>query len=533
MIRSLHQSRFASPVCTSSPANVCHRGRVPRFAARLTTRLAALTLAAALACVSGQALGQAGELTDDVRRLVNGRKWGEAKVGVSLYEVQSGAQLAGLRVDEPFIPASNMKLLSSGTAMMVLGPDFVFKTQLLLEGDRLIIRGDGDPSLADPEVLEKMNPKLTTKEMLSTLVNAVVKANPGKIREIIVDDRVFDRKLVHPSWPANQLSRGYCAQVAGVNFHANVLHFFPAPNPDGIGTPAIYSLQPAAPWIDVEVRSRTVKDGNNAAWLTRDEGENKFVLRGDVRHKSLSPIEATYHDPATFVGRLIASSLTDAGIKVPLSAVRLVNLGEEISGGRVVAVVSTPLSEVLKRCNTDSANLYAECLLKRAGHAVTDEPGSWANGATVVRMMLSEKVGPTAASTTIISDGSGMSRENAVSPSTLTRWLAAVASDKKIAEPFANSLAQIGSGTLRKRFGGVKLNHHLQAKSGYINGVRTLSGYICDLETGRKVAFSILVNNIKSDIAHASTLELHEDVVKLADKWLTQRAASQAPSVGG
>ena len=78
-----------------------------------------------------------------------------------------------------------------------------------------------------------------------------------------------------------------------------------------------------------------------------------------------------------------------------------------------------------------------------------------------------------------------------------------------------------------------KLRNHLQAKSGYINGVRTLSGYVTNDDTGRQVAFSVMINNIKSDTAHVSALELHEEVVKLSDKWLSQRIAAERPRAGG
>jgi len=499
------------------------------------TLLPALTLLAA----TSAAFAQAGELTDDVRRLLVSHKWADAKVGVSIVDVKSGLQLANVKADEAFTPASNMKLLTSGAALMVLGPDFVFKTKLIVKGNTLVIKGDGDPSLADPEILEKMDPKLTVTDMLSTLAGAVSKAGITKLDRIIVDDRVFERTLVHPGWPADQLSRGYCAEVCGINFHANVLHVFPAPSLSGPGNPATYSLQPPAPWIDVEVKSRTVSEGNNSAWLTRDDSGNHFTLRGDVRHKSLSPIEVTYHDPATFTGNLIATELQKANIDVPLANVRLAKTGVDTeaddvnANGRVVAVISTPIEEVLKRCNTDSANLYAECMMKRMGYAVTHEPGSWNNGPTVLRMMLTEKLGPAAAASTIISDGSGMSRDNGVCPTTYTKWLAAIASDKRIASTYLNSLAEVGTGTLKKRFRDAKLRNHLQAKSGYITGVRTLSGYLTNAETGRQVTFSVMVNNIKADTAHVSALEFHEEVVQLADKWLTQRVAAEHPKSGG
>jgi D-alanyl-D-alanine carboxypeptidase/D-alanyl-D-alanine-endopeptidase (penicillin-binding protein 4) len=285
----------------------------------------------------------------------------------------------------------------------------------------------------------------------------------------------------------------------------------------------------------MEVRSRTVREGNNSAWLTRDDGDNKFTLRGDVRHQSLSPIEVTYHNPATFVGRLFANELPKHNIAAKLASVRLAEDHDDFSGATVVAVVSTPLPEVLKRCNTDSANLYAESLMKRMGHAVTNDPGSWTNGPTVLRMMLTEKVGPAAAASTVITDGSGMSRENAVCPSTYTKWLSVIGADKRLSQTFTDSLAEVGTGTLRKRFQGAgnKPKNHLQAKSGYINGVRTLSGYLTNQDTSRQVTFSVMVNGIKSDVAHTSALELHEEVVRLADKWLTQRAAAERPKIGG
>ncbi|MFZ4429378.1 MAG: D-alanyl-D-alanine carboxypeptidase/D-alanyl-D-alanine endopeptidase [Phycisphaerales bacterium] len=498
-----------------------------------------LTFALTMFAASAGALAQGSDLNDGVRRLISSHKWGEAKVGVSLVDVTSGTTLASVRGDEPFVPASNMKLLTSGAALMILGPDFVFKTKLVLKDGVLVVKGDGDPSLADPELLEKMEPRLTVADMLSALTTATTQAGVTKLDALIVDDRVFDRVLVHPRWPADQLSRPYCAQVSGINFHANVLHVFPGPNPSGPGHPAVYSLQPPAPWLTVEVRSRTVAEGNNSAWISRDEKGKTFTLRGDIRHKALSPIEVTYHEPASFVANLLATELGKAGVDIPSSNVRIAKEGADpdadvaLGEGRVIAVVSTPIDEVLRRCNTDSMNLYAEALMKRMGHAVTHEPGSWTNGSTVLRMILTEKVGPGAAASTIISDGSGMSRDNAVCPSTFTRWLSSMASDPKLADIYADSLAEVGTGTLRKRFRDAKLRNHLQAKSGYISGVRTLSGYLTDAASGRKVAFSVMVNNIKVDSAHTAALELHEEVVQLADKWLTQRAGNPLPLKSG
>ncbi len=482
----------------------------------------------------------ADDLNDEVRRLVARGKLGSAVVGISLYDTTTNEALASVNADTPLTPASNMKVLTSGAAALVLGSEFVFRTEVIADGDRLVVRGSGDPALADPEVLARTEPRLTAADVLRLLAEAVKQSGVTTIREIVVDDRVFDRNFTHPGWPVEQLNRSYCAQVAGLNFHANVLAVFPRPNPDGLGRAPLVALEPFAPWIRIDNRGRTVGEGQNTTWLTRDTDSNDFTLRGDVRYPAREPVEVTVNNTPDFFGALLADALLAQGITVGSAnkpgprptAVRLAALDEDLTGGRAVAVVTTPLGEVLRRCNTDSMNMYAEALLKRMGHAVTRDAGSWDNGAAVLRMLLTEKLGPAFAASTTISDGSGMSRTNLVTPLTLTRWLDVLADDPSVSQVFIESLAAPGDGTLRRRFNNEKLFNDLRAKSGYINGVRTLSGYVTDPQSGRRVAFSVMVNNITTGEQHQAALTLHEDVVKLVDRWLETQSARE-PKIGG
>jgi serine-type D-Ala-D-Ala carboxypeptidase/endopeptidase (penicillin-binding protein 4) len=472
--------------------------------------------------------------------MIAARKLAGARVGISVVDVESGAELASIAAQDPFTPASNMKILTSGAALLVLGPTFVFSTEILRDGDRLIVRGAGDPALADPVVLSGMDPKMSVGDVMSVLAGAVSKAGITDVREIVVDDRVFDREYVHPTWPADQLDRGYCAQVCGINFHANVLSFYPRPNPDGAGAPPLYSMQPDAPWIRVDVRARTVSEGKNSVWITREEEPNRFVLRGEVRFPAQVPVEVTYHNPAEFFGRHLAQQLGKVNVRVAAragdraeeQAVRLAENQEQLVNGTVVAAIRTPIAEVLYRCNTDSENMYAESLMKRMGNAVTKEPGSWSNGAAVLRMTLTERLGADEAATTTITDGSGMSRQNLVAPATLTSWLLELEKNPTVGNMFIESLAVPGVGTLRSRFQGARLQNQLHAKSGYITGVRCLSGYLTHAN-GRRVVFSIMCNDLKTEEHKREALELHEDIVKLADRWLSRQVAAEQPKVGG
>lgn len=494
-----------------------------------------VAMAAVLA--AGPALAQPGALTDDVQRLIAGAKLGGARVGVSIRDVETGAVLADVNGSQPMTPASNMKVLTSGAALLVLGPEWTFRTELVLDGDRLIVKGSGDPALADPEVLDKMNPKLTVGDVMSLLTGSVTKAGVKSVREIVVDDRVFDRQYVHPTWPAEKLDRGYSAEVAGLNFHANVILAYPRPNPEGAGTPPPVSFEPEAPWLPITNKARTIVNGKNSVWLSREPAENRFTLHGDVKFPVQVGVEITVHEPPRFFGQLLSDQLKRAGVQVaPGTAtgadgpagVRLA--GPEDAAGasaRVLAVIHTPIAEVLRRCNSDSANLYAESLLKRTGNAVTREPGTWENGASVLRMLLTQRLGPQMAAEVTVADGSGLSRDNAVPAGVLSKWLEVLAKDDKAGAAFIDSLAVPGEGTLKERFKTSKMRNRVHAKSGFINGVRTLSGYVVDEDSGRKVAFSVMVNDIKTDTQTVSAKELHEQVVGVVDRYLARRSGTR------
>lgn len=516
--------------------------------ARGTFRSGGVRLCAAvvLLCASATALAQ--ELNGRVETIISNAKIGKGTVGISVLDLHSGRTLVDIDSATGYIPASNMKVLTSGAALRILGSDFIFRTELIVAntptGAQLILRGSGDPALADPTVLDRMEPRMNIQSLLAAMAGSVKKAGIEHVSQIIVDDRVFDRDYIHATWPRDQLDRWYCAPVAGVNFNTNVISFFPAPGAQGVGSPPGFSMEPDAWWLEVENRAQTTDQGNNQVWFSRAPDANRFTMFGQVRLTSRVPIRITTHEVPTFVGELLATEIARAGVGVGtvkaasgenrqlsrselqsvLGSVRLAGPDEKFDG-RTVAVITTHIRDILDRCNSDSQNLYAESLLKRIGHEVTGEPGSWSNGASVARMVITELLGPEHAPTTVIADGSGLSRDNRIAPRTLAALLGRLHSGFDFSDLFIESMATPGDGTLRRRFGSASLRNTLHAKSGSINGVRCLSGYLTDPTTGRRVAFSIMVNDLREGEFTSNALKLHEDVVVVLDRWL----ASQRP----
>jgi serine-type D-Ala-D-Ala carboxypeptidase/endopeptidase (penicillin-binding protein 4) len=502
-------------------------------------RLAAVTASLVIAsCASAQSLEKR------VSTALAQARLGSAHVGVSVLDISTGQQLVDLSAgssEAGFAPASNLKLLTSGAAFLVLGKDFEFQTKIIADGDRLIVLGAGDPGFAEPKLLDAMH--LSVDQFMDRLVDSVKTAGVTGLREIVVDDRVFDRDFVHPDWPREQLSRSYCAGVSGLNFHANLLNVYVTPG--GSANAEVGARpEPSGSWITITRLARTVREGNTEVWLEREPASAggdpfRFKLHGTVRTALTEPIQVTVDQPGLFFGRALADRASRAGLGISGGAIaaRLVGPDETLPTNtekqRTVTVVRTPLSVALERCNVDSENLYAESLCKLIGHKVTGQPGTWGSGTAVVRMQIKDKLGAEAAASLVLADGSGLSKNNRITPSVMTRWLK-VLSDDANGQEFIQSLAIAGEeGTLRKRFKGAKLHNEVRAKSGYIRGVRTLSGYVTNAATGKRVAFSVLCDNLPSD-TDARAKEFHEQVVEAVDAWLydkcKQVAATNAPN---
>jgi len=497
----------------------------PRLSAAIAV-LCALSLAILPARAQGRLDGRIAAVHDEFPRLQT------ATVAVRAVDADTGAPLASFDhqggptpIREGLIPASNMKLLTTGAALHILPDDFAWRTRLLVDGSTVYIQGSGDPGFGDPELLQRSDPPRTAGEFLDWLAEAVRRRGVERVDELVLDDRVFEPERIHPTWKAAQLNRGYSAEVGGFNFHANVLLF--SIRSQGAGRVPRYTIEPLAgpapAWLQINNLARGIDRGRNTVWISRSIHANRMTLRGNARS---AVVDVALHDAPLAAARIIADRMPGTGG----ADTRRIRPGEtppdpEIPAN-VAAVVRTPLQPALDRINTDSANLYAEALLKTLGRTLTGEPGSWTNGAAAVRMVIQQRLGPADARRVSIADGSGYSRDNRVHPGTLARWLVSLANDPETAGPFMDSLPEVGEGTLRRRFRGADLDTRVLAKSGTLDHVRCLSGYVVAGE--RTVAFVCLVNDLDRGSAERDARLFHERVVELIDESLAEQAGTRA-----
>jgi D-alanyl-D-alanine carboxypeptidase/D-alanyl-D-alanine-endopeptidase (penicillin-binding protein 4) len=158
---------------------------------------------------------------------------------------------------------------------------------------------------------------------------------------------------------------------------------------------------------------------------------------------------------------------------------------------RTLAVHETPLTQVMSRANKDSMNLYAECLCKRLGAEVSGQSGSWENGTRAVGDFLTRIGVPT--DQFHLDDGCGLSKGNLISASAMALVLQHNYFSPN-SKRFIDTLSIAGiDGTLSDRFGGTKLRGRVFGKTGTVNGVSCLSGYL-NAQDGHWYAFAILMN---------------------------------------
>lgn len=463
------------------------------------------------------------DLPQAIRTILNDKALQKADVGIAVFKLNESADQAAPvfrhNSDIGLIPASNLKLITTSAALAYLGPDFKFRTLLLRHNDDLVLVGDGDPTLGDAEMLKKSGWDVTT--LFKNWAQQLAKSNHTTFKRLLVDDSVFDQEFYHPNWPAEQYHKRYAAQVGGLNLNANCIDFTIRAN--YVGEVVRYIAAPATNYITLA--NSCVGANESAVWLTRNPNSNAVSLRGKSPSSDV-PVSVTIHDPSMFTATVLQETLSGNGIKIAAAApVRdrtsraglLKNGVDAEAGWSVLAVHETPLETVLARANKDSMNVYAEALCKRIGAAVSGESGSWKNGLTATGEYLRKlNIDP---SEFQLDDGCGLSKENRTSPGALCRvlihqWHA------KTKDAYFASLSIAGKdGTLDNRFAGTDLRGRVFGKSGYVNSVRTLSGYL-HAKDGQWYAFSILFNQM-NDTAAGKTLQ--ERIVQAVDAHAAQQ----------
>lgn len=414
----------------------------------------------------------------------------DVQISVSVRDAVTGAVLADLRADRSLRPASNLKLVTAAAGLYLLGPTGTFDTRYELGGEvadgtlrgDLVVRGGGDPIVRDGSFG-------AVEAYFDVLASKLDARGIDRIAgDLVLDEGDFLEPAPGPSWPsADQHWKDYCALAAGLTINAGVIEAVVRTRPGASRADVAVHPWPAGLPSDVDVRqvNGTINDVRVGATVSR------LTVGGKIGRK-LDGIDAAFRhpDPVAYFGAVLEARLAAHGIQVD-GAVRR---ERGAPGGEHLVTVTSPITDSLVPINTHSNNSVADQLFFKLGHDFGGG-GTRAGGEGAVRLALERLGVPTAGLEAV--DGSGLSRDNRVSPAQLTALLWAVLHELDTAPSaglFRDSLAVMGrTGTLDGRMRGTPADGAVFAKTGFIAGTSSLAGWL-QTTSGRGIVFSIMVN---------------------------------------
>ncbi|MBI4042500.1 MAG: D-alanyl-D-alanine carboxypeptidase/D-alanyl-D-alanine-endopeptidase [Deltaproteobacteria bacterium] len=435
------------------------------------------------------------ELGKQIRAIITAEEFPFSSIGVKVVSLDKGEVLLEHNADQPYTPASTVKLITTAAALDILGPTYRFKTEVwgdslpdakgIVKGN-LYLKGEGDP--------------LLVSEHIWALVNALRRK---KIKEVdgdlIVDDTFFSIPQPEEEKMAGE-GRAHDAIAGALSFNFNTVTLYVQPAGTINEAPLLF-VDPPSEYIRVENRAFTTrgqkkKKGNSIA-VSRMPGHNGDLLlisgslpidnKEEVYYRSITK-------PALYAGYNFRLFLEQQNIKVK---------GKILAGTVPKSALlflshsSQSLAAILSALNHYSNNMIADQLLLTIGAQRFGSPGTYEKGLKAIDQFLREKVGLKGSWKLI--NGSGMSRENSLSPGQIVHLLEYMNRSFAYRTLYMAALTAPGEeGTLSERLSRSQFKGYLRGKTGSLDGVSCLSGYLFT-ESGELLAFSTMVNNARGD----------------------------------
>jgi len=438
------------------------------------------------------------------------------RVGIKIVSLKTGKVVFENDSEKYFMPASNMKNFTVATAIEKLTPDFKFVTSVyadsrpgadgLLKGD-LRIYGRGDVTISTA-----FNNGDYYKG-LDNLVDKIAAAGVKRVEGNLVGDESYFQGYGTPqTWEWNDLQWYYGAEVSAfpINDSAVDLKVSPA----GQGNPCRVVVSPQNSVMQVVNLCTTVSaGGGNALQIFKAPGKSTIAVSGTLPVGDKFEGYVAVSNPAELFMELLKQRLQLKGITVTgISRVMSPDQKAPAAQIEIARLVSPPLSVIAARTMKASQNLYAETLLwtlgEEAGRKASMSGDSQAMGTAVVRNFLN--AAGVLPNSVLQYDGSGLSRHNLVTPSAIVALYRYMANQSKYSQAWLNSLSIGGvDGTLGKRYMGSTAAGSLRGKTGTLDQVSALSGYLTTAG-GDQVVLSIIVNGVADS---GSRKALIDDIV--------------------
>jgi D-alanyl-D-alanine carboxypeptidase/D-alanyl-D-alanine-endopeptidase (penicillin-binding protein 4) len=486
----------------------------------------------------------ANEIGRYIHKMVLEENQAIADWGIYARDLSTGKTLVDYNGNKLFVPASNTKLYTTSAALRLLGPDFRFRTVVLatgpvedsiLVGD-LIVIGGGDPTWSAR--FYEDDPTYVFRGWADSLKAMGIRSIA---RDIVGIDAIFDDFPLGSGWNWDYEPYYYAAQVAGLSFNENTLDFtiepgaigeaptiLPSPGTsyvqiennlvtldtlallDSLGILDSLDLRDSLAYSDSLILPDTLEVPDFDWEFDRPRGTNRVIFEGIYPATDTVESGASVEDPIAYTATVLKETLVSQAIHVG-GGIQSRTLYEDHQrtdlpeGDTLFIYESPPLKDIIYYLNKDSQNFMAEILLRTMGTLMGNGGSGW-KGRRVARFAWAEMAVDT--NTTYLTDGSGLSRYNKLTPRNTVNLLEAMRDDTS----FVRSLPIGGiDGTLERLMAGTAAEGRVLAKTGTLRHVRALSGYVIN-HKGHWIAFSIMVNDFLTPLR-----EINEKIVRLCE----------------
>ncbi len=436
-------------------------------------------------------------LKDAIKKIVEHPSLKNGQLGVHILNLETGENLVDVNAHQSFIPASITKIITTATALEILGKDYRFETKLGYSGSisngvlngNLYLIGGGDPTFG-ADLLEGSD---GLDVVLDKLLNAVKKVGISQINgAVIADVSSYGTQVIPDSWQWNDLGNYYASGAWGLNFHENLYYLFFQQKNKLSGVAPINKIEPSIP--NMKVTSEVIFDkagtGDNA-YIFGAPYSNQRIVRGTIPVGSqLFKIKGSIPNPPLFAVQRLDRKLKANGISIS----KEVDVMHSNSSKPTIIYThsSPPLLAMAKAANHKSVNLYCEAMVLELGKQKGGKT-SYQKGLEVIQEYWTSK--GINMDGFFMRDGSGLSPRTNITSHHFTKILQQIYQDKSMYSTFKNTLAIGGqTGTLKRMFKGTSAQGKVWGKSGSMERIRSYAGYI-NSESGQPLAFCVIANN--------------------------------------
>ncbi len=485
-----------------------------------------------------------GELQARIREVLDSPQLAPAMFGIKVASLDTGRVLFEENAEKRLMPASNMKLYTVAAALDRLGPDFRFVTSVYANGrpdekgrirGDLIVYGRGDPTFATR--FNGGDYFTAIDELAARIAAAGVKEVEGNL---IGDESYFTGPPLGPGWEWDDLQWYYGAPISALSVNDNAIDLFIKPG-QRVGDKAIVTTGPSfadfptivdSPLSEIPVGHYRSASGlipmlaritgppfiyNLATTaphgVKREIAVHRPIGQSVIEVSGALPLNDPGYSgsvaiprPAMLFTSMLRASLERQGVKIKgdtRSTVEVKARGvSPLDPSKLVEIArreSPPFGEIAAQTSKPSQNLYTELILRTLGKQFpgTDPELTTAEaGREVVKAFLRE-AGVNTDRLALV-DGSGLARSNLITAEA-TLQLLIYMSRHRYAPIFRDAQPIAGvDGTLRNRMKGTPAAGNVRAKTGTINNVAALSGYVTSA-AGERLVFSIIINHFPED----------------------------------